>query len=77
VFAILGLRALYFALAGIMDLFYYLRQGLSVVLTFIGLKMLLMGYINIPIGLALGVVGAVLLIAIAASVIRAKIRKNN
>lgn len=77
VFAILGLRSLYFALAGIMDLFYYLRHGLSVVLTFIGLKMLLMGYINIPIGLALGVVGTVLLIAVAASVIRARIQKNN
>jgi hypothetical protein len=39
--------------------------------------MLLMGYVNIPIGLALGVVGTVLLIAVAASVIRAKIQKNN
>ncbi len=77
VFAILGLRSLYFALAGIMDLFYYLRHGLSVVLTFIGLKMLLMGYVNIPIGLALGIVGTILIIAIAASVIRARIQKNN
>ena len=76
VFAILGLRSLYFALAGIMDLFYYLRHGLSVVLTFIGLKMLFMGYVNIPIGLALGVVGTVLLIAVAASIIRARIQKN-
>ena len=77
VFAILGLRSLYFALAGIMDLFYYLRHGLSLVLTFIGLKMLFMGYVNIPIGLALGVVGTVLLIAVAASVIRARIQKKN
>ena len=76
-FAILGLRSLYFALAGIIDLFYYLRHGLSVVLTFIGLKMLLMGYVNIPIGVALGVVGTVLLIAVAASIIRARIKKNN
>ena len=76
VFAILGLRSLYFALAGIMDLFYYLRHGLSLVLTFIGLKMLFMGYVNIPIGLALGVVGTVLLIAVAASVIRARIQKK-
>jgi len=72
VFAILGLRSLYFALAGMMDLFYYLRHGLSVVLVFVGLKMLLMSYIPISIGLALGVVGAVLLIAIMASIIRAK-----
>jgi tellurite resistance protein TerC len=77
VFAILGLRALYFALAGIMDLFYYLRHGLSVVLTFIGLKMLFMGYVNIPIGWALGVVATVLLTAIVASIIRAKFRKEN
>ena len=77
VFAILGLRSLYFALASIMDLFYYLRHGLSVILTFIGLKMLLVGYVNIPIGLALGVVGTVLLIAITASVIRARIQKNS
>jgi tellurite resistance protein TerC len=77
VFAILGLRSLYFALAGIMDLFYYLRHGLSIVLTFIGLKMFFMGYVNIPIGIALGVVGTVLLIAVAASIIRAKIQKNN
>jgi tellurite resistance protein TerC len=76
VFAILGLRSLYFALAGIMDLFYYLRHGLSIVLTFIGLKMLLVEYVNIPIGVALGVVGTVILIAVAASVIRARIQKD-
>ncbi len=78
VFAILGLRSLYFALAGMMDLFYYLRHGLSVVLVFVGLKMLLMGYIPISIGLALGVVGAVLLIAIMASINRSKrLKKKN
>ena len=76
VFAILGLRSLYFALAGIMDLFYYLRHGLSVVLTFIGLKMLLVGYVNIPIGVALGVVGTVIFVAVIASVLRARIQKN-
>jgi len=76
VFAILGLRSLYFALAGIMDLFYYLRHGLSVILTFIGLKMLLMGYVNIPIGLSLGVVGTILIVAVAASLVRVKIQKK-
>ena len=76
VFAILGLRSLYFALAGIMDLFYYLRHGLSIVLTFIGLKMLLMGTVDIPIGVALGVVATVLMIAIAASMIRARKQKK-
>jgi tellurite resistance protein TerC len=76
VFAILGLRSLYFALAGMMDMFYYLRHGLSVVLTFIGLKMLLLGLIDIPIGVALGVVGGVLLIAVVASLIRAHRQKK-
>jgi tellurite resistance protein TerC len=76
VFAILGLRSLYFALAGMMDLFYYLRHGLSVVLIFVGLKMLFMGYISIPIGFALGMVGAVLMIAIMASMVRAKRMKK-
>jgi tellurite resistance protein TerC len=76
VFAILGLRSLYFALAGMMDLFYYLRHGLSLVLTFIGIKMLLMGYMNIPIGVALGIVGGVLFIAIVASIVRVKRQKR-
>ncbi len=48
VFAILGLRSMYFALAGMMDLFHYLHYGLSVVLIFIGLKMLGSRYVNIP-----------------------------
>ena len=72
VFAILGLRSLYFALAGMISMFYYLRHGLSVILTFIGLKMLVADIFPIPISIALGVVGTVLLIAIAASIARAK-----
>jgi tellurite resistance protein TerC len=72
VFAILGLRSLYFALAGMMHLFYYLRHGLSVVLTFIGIKMMLVDYVNIPIGFALGFVGTILLSAVIASIVRAK-----
>jgi tellurite resistance protein TerC len=76
VFAILGLRSLYFALAGMMDLFYYLRHGLSIVLILIGLKMLLMGYISIPIGYALAMVGVVLIVAIFASMVRSKKQKR-
>lgn len=72
VFAILGLRSLYFALAGMINMFYYLRHGLSVILTFIGLKMLVADIFPIPIGIALGVVGSVLLIAVVASIVRAK-----
>jgi tellurite resistance protein TerC len=77
VFAILGLRSLYFALAGMMDLFYYLRHGLSVILMFVGVKMLLVDIVHISIGLALGVVGSVLLLAIIASILRAKTHKKN
>lgn len=67
VFAILGLRSMYFALAGVMDLFEYLHYGLSVVLIFIGLKMLLSEYFVIPTGVALGVVAGVLGISVILS----------
>ena len=66
-FAILGLRALYFALAGIMQLFHYLQYGLSFILVFIGMKMLLADLFEIPIGVALGVVAGVLTLSILAS----------
>ena len=71
-FALLGLRSLYFALAGMMDLFHYLRHGLSIVLSFIGAKMLAESYLHIPIGIALAIVAGVLLISVVASVVRAK-----
>ena len=69
VFAILGLRALYFALAGLMDLFHYLHYGLSAVLVFVGLKMLLSHFIKIPTGIALGVVAGILALSVIASLI--------
>ncbi len=72
VFAILGLRSLYFALAGLMDIFHYLKIGLSVVLTFIGVKMLLMDVLPIHIGLALGIVAFVLGVSVVASIMRSK-----
>jgi len=69
-FAILGLRSLFFALAGLMRAFHYLHYGLSAVLVFIGAKMLL-GYIyHIPVGVALGVVVCILLLSVAASIVR-------
>ncbi|MDD5141621.1 MAG: TerC family protein [Verrucomicrobiales bacterium] len=61
VFAILGLRSLYFVLAGAIQYFRYLKIGLSIVLVFIGLKMVLVDYVHIPTPLSLGVV--VLIIA--------------
>ena len=66
--AVLGLRALYFLLAGVVDKFVYLKLGLSIVLIFIGLKMLLEAFVHIPILASLGVVGAVLGTSIYASV---------
>lgn len=69
IFAILGLRSLYFALAGVMRLFYYLRYGLIVVLIFVGAKMLIADIYKIPTEIALGVVAGVLLVAVIASII--------
>ena len=65
--AVLGLRALYFLLAGIVDKFHYLKIGLSAVLVFIGLKMLGEKFVHIPIGVSLGVVALVLVVSVVAS----------
>jgi tellurite resistance protein TerC len=67
VFAILGLRALYFALAGIMGLFHYLHYGLSVILVFVGGKMMLVDIFKIPIEASLSVIMLVLLLSIILS----------
>jgi tellurite resistance protein TerC len=76
VFAILGLRSMYFALAGMMELFHYLHYGLSLVLIFVGAKMLVSHYYQIPTGVALGVVAAVLLISVLASVFHPRKEKT-
>lgn len=67
VFAVLGLRSMYFVLAGMMELFHYLHYGLSVVLIFVGVKMLLSHYYQIPTVATLTVVAAVLIISVLAS----------
>ncbi|MGH7198811.1 MAG: TerC family protein, partial [Candidatus Omnitrophota bacterium] len=69
VFAILGLRALYFAIAGVMRLFHYLNYGLAVILVFVGVKMVGTHYFHIPVGIALGVITVVLVISIIASLV--------
>ncbi len=69
VFAILGLRSMYFMLAGLMDLFHYLHYGLAVVLIFVGAKMVSADYYRIPTVVALGVVGGVLLVSVLASLL--------
>jgi tellurite resistance protein TerC len=72
VFAIMGLRSMYFALAGMMEMFRYLHYGLSVVLMFVGAKMLLSHYYEIPTVVALGAVAGVLVISVLASVVNPK-----
>jgi len=72
VLAILGLRSMYFAVAGLMKIFRYLHYGLAVVLILVGLKMLTADRFRIPIAATLGVVAGVLLISVAASVLNPK-----
>ncbi len=69
VFAILGLRALYFALAGLMRFFHRLHYGLAFILIFVGAKMMISEFYKIPIGIALGVILLVLALSVAASMI--------
>lgn len=69
VFAILGLRALYFLLSGIIDKFRYLKFGLSVVLIFVGAKMLLADVYKVPTGLSLGIIALVIGASVVASLL--------
>lgn len=70
IFAILGLRALFFALAGIMGRFHYLKVGLSLVLVFVGTKMLVAGVYKIPIVVSLAIIASLLAGSIVASLLR-------
>ena len=72
VFAILGLRSLYFLLAGVMHKFEYLKLGLAAILVFVGAKMALVDLVKIPAGISLGVIAAILGIAVSASLLKAK-----
>ncbi|WP_404423970.1 TerC family protein [Nibricoccus sp. IMCC34717] len=69
IFAILGLRSLYFALRGVMGLFRFLNLGLALVLTFIGAKMLIGHWVHVSTGVSLGVIGGVLSMAVLASLL--------
>ncbi|MGG7794956.1 TerC family protein [Klebsiella aerogenes] len=73
-FAILGLRAMYFLLAGVAERFSMLKYGLSVILVFIGIKMLIVDFYHIPIAVSLGVVGGILA---ATLLINAWVNKQN
>ncbi len=72
--AILGLRSLYFLLAGLMDRFIYLRTGLAFVLAFVGIKMMIADYLPLPRVLALGVIALILGITIALSMFKTRNR---
>ena len=72
VFAILGLRSLYFLLAGALDKFHYLKPALAVILSFVGVKMLVSSFYKIPVAVSLGVIAGLLAVAVIASLVRAK-----
>jgi len=72
IFAILGLRSLYFVFANVMGKFYYLKLGLAVVLSYVGVKMVLDGIYHIPTALSLAVIAVVLAVAVVASIVRAR-----
>ncbi len=74
--AILGLRALYFLLAGILQYFQYLDEGLAIAVMFIGAKMLADPWVHISTGLSLEIVGGIIALAILISVIRSELQRN-
>ncbi len=74
--AILGLRALYFLLAGTLTYFQYLDEGLAITVMFIGAKMLADPWVHISTGQSLAIVGAIIALAILISIIRSKLQRN-
>jgi tellurite resistance protein TerC len=76
VFAIMGLRSLYYLLAHVIDMFVYLKLGVSCILAFVGLKMLLVDVVEIPLTLSLGVIIGTLTVSIVASILFGKRGKH-
>ena len=72
IFAILGLRAMFFLLADMAERFHLLKYGLAVILMFIGMKMLLLDVYKIPVAIVLGIVGLILLVSVAASLVASR-----
>jgi tellurite resistance protein TerC len=72
IFAILGLRSLYFVFANVMGRFSYLKLGLAVILSYVGVKMVLADIYHIPTALSLAVIAVVLAVAVVASIVRAR-----
>lgn len=76
VFAILGLRSLYFALKGFADIFHYLKYGLSIILIFIGVKMLISHFYHMPVAITMAVIFVVLLGSVLLSVLSNRKKKG-
>ena len=76
IFAVLGLRAMFFALAGVVGMFRYLSVGLSAILVLIGAKMLLTDVVSVPTAVSLAAVAVILAVSIAASVLRPNAEKT-
>jgi tellurite resistance protein TerC len=74
IFAILGLRSLYFLLADLLGRFTYLRPGLAAVLTYVGVKMVVVPWVKIPAALSLGVIATILAMAVGASILKQRRR---
>lgn len=72
IFAILGLRAMYFLLADMGERFHLLKYGLALILMFIGVKMMLLDVYKIPVGIVLGIIGLILLMSVVASLVSRK-----
>ena len=77
IFAIMGLRSLYFLLADMNERFHLLKYGLAMVLVFVGAKMLVVDFYKVPIGLALGIVALILSSSVAASLYATRNRKES
>lgn len=75
-FAILGLRRLYFLLVGMMEKFYYLKPGLAAILAFVGIKIILSDYIKIPLPISLLVIFGILALIVVLSTMRSKKIEN-
>ena len=76
-FAILGLRSLYFLLAGAVSKFHYLKVALSAILVFVGTKMVVADIYKVPGGISLGIIVAILTAAVLASALRARAKRKS
>ncbi len=76
IFAILGLRALYFTLSGLVDLFAYLKYGVALILCYVGIKMLISELLPIPTSISLTIIGFILIASIIISVVKNKRNKQ-